>query len=269
MSRNVNNANSIKFGVGKLEFSVDNGSSFSNLGLVSAPTFTYIPNIVQFKAANGDLDPKASEERVNLAFNLYEAALDNLVALSAGLFTSQNSGGTLEEGASCSFAQGDWKFNRSVRIPKKNADGTAVAVNAVEGSVDGALVENTDYFIGLDTEGYTILTFIDDGALATTGEAQDISVTDYDVTEAEYKKLTAGGKTAITPFMLRLTIDMPNSKYLKILIYKSYFSGDISYNTQDDGSEEPNSVGLTFEGFLDDTREEGDQLFSMQDNMDI
>jgi len=69
-------------------------------------------------------------------------------------------------------SSGAWTYNTAFVLPYKNAAGTKVVINSLTGGTDGPLVEDTDFFVGLNDKGETTITIIDSATVTT--ETQDL-----------------------------------------------------------------------------------------------
>ena len=117
--------------------------------------------------------------------------------------TSSNVAGTPVAWALQNVASGSWNYNNFIKIANQNGNGSAITVNTVTGSVDGALVAGTDYFVGQNEAGeYGI--FVIDSATVTT-EVQDIDL-DYDYTpNAAEQAIIDVNSTEVKSFEVKIT----------------------------------------------------------------
>lgn len=121
---------------------------------------------------------KTADKTANINATMLEVNKMDVISSILGS-TRESVAGTPVAGATQTATSGSWTYNTAFRIIKKDGDGTAVTVNSVTGGTDGLLVSGTDYFVGLDSEGYTTITIIDSATLTT--ETQDM-VVDFDYT---------------------------------------------------------------------------------------
>ena len=123
-----------------------------------------------------------------------------LQILRNGVDEFTTTAGTLVSGAEQVLASGGWSFNGFNVITNQNYNGSAITVNSVTGSVDGLLVEDTDYFIGVDASGKYGVTIIDSATVTTTAQTMTI---DYDYTPSASFKAEIGGASELPYIMMK------------------------------------------------------------------
>ena len=178
------NPNALSKFVGILEVAPqDNPSALQRVasvrGLVS--NFDNTVNAVDIKADDTGTVFKGFIPEVRFEGTFLENADRDLINLILGGTTS-NVAGTPVAGATQVLSSGSWDVNIAYKIENQNGDGSALTINSVTGSVDGALTANDDYDIVKLSDGdYAIV--LQDVASATnlTTIVQDITV-DYDYT---------------------------------------------------------------------------------------
>lgn len=137
-------------------------------------------NLIEVEADECDTGTilKKTRPTINVSATRYESLNPQAREILLGL-TSLNVAGTPVAGQIDTKTSGSRSFGTGFLLSNANGDGTAVTVNSVTGSVDGALALNVDYAIGLDGSGNTVITILDSATVTT--EAQDLTI-DYDYT---------------------------------------------------------------------------------------
>ena len=174
----------------------DDFGSLTDIGALRNPVLTSLAENQSIEFDNVDaLQKFVKGQKVQITFDLAEINLSNIAQLDAGMITLATVAGALVEDAEQSVAAGAWNFNQFIKIENQNGDGSAITVNSVTGATDGALVEDTDFYVGQNENGEWGI-FIIDSATVTT-ENQVLTVV-YDYTPNASKKLTfadSGNKT--------------------------------------------------------------------------
>jgi hypothetical protein len=204
---------------------------------------------------------------LNLSFTLMEIYLDNIAALSGGLATVTQNAGTLVSGASQVVSSGEWGYNDFIKIENQNGDGSAITVNSVSGATDGALVEETDFYVGQnDHDEWGI--FIIDSATLTT-ESQDITI-NYDYTPNASKELNAGTSTLeLTAKIVRFTHTDENGKKFELTIWSATPSGGFTITFPAATNDQVMTLPISLEGKPDTSRADGKQLFTIIDEQGV
>jgi hypothetical protein len=153
-------------------------------GLVS--NFDNTVNAVDIKADDTGTVFKGYIPEVRFEGSFLENADRDTIALILG-GTPSDVSGVLVPGATQVVASGDWGYNDPVVVENQNGDGSPLTINSVTGGTDGLLVANTDYFVGQNAAGQTIVTIIDSTTVTT--ESQSMTI-DYDYTPNSREDLT-------------------------------------------------------------------------------
>ena len=136
-------------------------------------------------------------------------------------------------------------------------DGSAPTITSVEGSVDGALTVDVDYFlVSLPEVGYGI--YVIDSATVTT-EAQDLDIV-YNYTPSAQTILKRGGVKIITPIELAFQTVAEDGDYVQFFFYKAFTNGADGHSFSPENSAEPITMDLAFTAKKDSNRTVGDQL---------
>ena len=253
---------SLRFGSGKFEVGDDIGS-LVNLGAMRGINFSESWDKIEIESDNaGRVTAAIRNQRAALAGDLMEINLVNLYELRGGIDNYVATPGTLVGGAAQLVAQGNWGFNDFIKIENQNHDGTAITVNSVTGSVDGALTVDNDYYVGQNEDKEWGI-FVADGLTATT-EGQNLTI-NYDYTPAASRKFTSGGRVTINPKVVRVTNTNAEGKIFRITVFKATVEEGISIELQSDESGEVATTPINLVGTLDDSRAVGEQLFEIYD----
>ena len=187
--------------------------------------------------------------------------LETLEKLGGGIYNYTAVAGTPVAGATQVLLSGSWAIDSAVLLEGQNASGLVPTINSVTGSVDGALVDGTDYVMSKINGGWAIIIFNDGTTLA-----QDITV-NYDYTPASGKTITAGDSSIVlTDFIIRLrhyTDDAKTAYDAELKVWKSALDSGIQFNFKGVNEDGLNNVTMAFTGNVDTARSSGEQLFSL------
>lgn len=215
------------------------GDDFSNLvdiGALRDPIFNSLAENQEIEFDNVDsLKKFVKGKKVQVTFNLAEINFDNLAVLDSGLISLSTVAGVLVSGAEQLEVSGAWNFNQFIKILNQNGDGSAITVNSVTGATDGALVEDTDFYVTQNEAGEYGIMIID--SVGVTTIAQNITI-DYDYTPNASKKITFNESGNKTLKAMRLINIDENDKQFRIDIENGTnfapisidFAGDIEDN---------------------------------------
>ena len=253
-----------------LEVSTDEGSSWTNLGVLAAgTTVTYNYDLITLESGNkGSLRARAKNEKIALAPSaLWSWDVETWSEFSGGLFTYSSIAGSLVAGASQVVASGSWAYNKFIEITNQNGSGSAITVNSVTAGTNGLLVAATDYFVGRNERGaYGI--FVIDSATVTT-QSQSITI-NYDYTPATGRKITAGQSSKVLDrFYARLrhyTDSSLTTWDTQCLIYGVDMDSGLNFNFKGANEDGVNEITVAFTGNIDTSKTSGAQLFEMTIN---
>lgn len=166
----------------------DDFSSLTDIGALRNPVITSLAENQEVEFDNVDSIKKfVKGKRMQITFDLAEINFDNLALLDAGMVTLTTVAGTEVAGASQVVASGDWSYNTFIEIDNQMGDGTAPTINSVTGGTDGALVEDTDFYVGQNEQGAWGIFIIDSTDVTTLDQTITVN---YDYTPNASKKLT-------------------------------------------------------------------------------
>lgn len=262
----------------KVEYSGDGGSTWVDVGAIAdgsntTATLEHDVNELQFDNA-AKFDPQAKNMRITGSFNWSNLDPDVIQAVSGGIMSkSVTAGGAVTTSPDQVISSGDWadKTAYSIIALTSPTDSTKLKASAeptltsVTGSVDGALVADDDYTIVADSNsflGYSIILNLAGTALTTT--AQDITIDFASVASVARTTLNGGTSTQVlSSVQLRITHTDSDGNVYGMDIYRVNFdSGSFSWIFKGQNQDGSMEMPLAFTGIIDDTRADGDQLFS-------
>jgi hypothetical protein len=127
-------------------------------------------------------------------------------------------------------------------------------------------VRNTDYIVGVDPAGNTLIGRVSASTVITTGEQVKVS---YKYTPNTAIKLSTGGLNTVTPRVVRLTNTNSAGKKFQITVFAAKNQGGIELKLPSDDSEEPLKPTIELKGAVDPTRSTGEQLFEILDEQNV
>lgn len=255
--------NSIRFGSAKIEVGED-VVGLVNLGTAQNIEFTEEFTPIVLKPDNApEITVGVREHYATAKFDLWEVDLSNLNLIRGGIDTY-----TAIAGVQVPVTDEPVKLTgtKMVRLANKNGDGSEPTSITVKGSDDSVMVRNTDYFLGVDAEGWPVI-----GRVTTSSNIEDgetVKVT-YTYTPNASAKLSTGGKNIINPRVVRLTNTNAAGKKFQITIYAAKNQKGIELKLPGDDSEDPVAVPIELKGIIDPTRTAGDQLFEILDEQGV
>jgi len=256
-------SNTIRFGSAKIEVgaTVD---TLVNLGTAQNVEFkeSYTPIVLKPDNAP-EITVGVREHYATATFDLWEVDLSNLNLIRGGIDTYSTVAGTQ---TSVTDELVTLTGTNLIRLKNKNGDGTEVASITVKGSDNGATTRNTDYIIGVDSAGWTVIGRVSTSLNISDGETVKVS---YTYTPSASVKLSSGGKNTINPRVVRLTNTNTAGKKFQITIYAAKNQSGIELKLPGDDSEDPLAVPIELKGIIDPTRTAGDQLFEILDEQGV
>lgn len=201
---------------------------------------------------------------------LIELYVPTLNLIRGGIDLATSVAGTPVVGFSDPFTAGQWGYGDPVVLRQQNGSGAQLVMTSVTGSVDGLLVLNTDYFVGVNQAGKTVLTVIDSATVTT--ETQTITAV-YDYTPNASRSLSTGGLATINGRAWRFTnrqIVGVTTKQRVIDVYKAFYEGGQTLTFNSDQADDPLTViPVGVRAKLDSGRTDGDQLYKILDEVAV
>jgi hypothetical protein len=183
---------------------------------------------------NCDADNVITVEQETINVNIAELSADNIQRMmGSNLAFKKVVAGTPVVGATQTESSGDWGYNDPFKIENQNASGAIISVTSVTGGTDGLLVADTDYFVGQNANGDTIITLIDSTTITT--EAQNMVVV-YDYTPAAEEQIWEGGADIVDSYMLRFKATMSDGRILMVDYVRVQYSSGGTIQDQDKNS---------------------------------
>lgn len=222
--------------------------TWKNVGSIEGLSITENMTATQLQGDNAEEEKYVSEHTVTVAFNQREAILEEVRAIVRGSFDVSGTpvAGTLVEDASQVVAAASWGYNDPIVIANQNYDLSAVTIVSVTGGTDGLLVAGTDYFVGQDSIGRTVVTLIDSATITTLSQAMTIV---YDYTPYASQTTYTGGKTTLPYFMARISNTDEDGKLVRFWFYKGSMDQGLSLTLKSDKEADPvspNACAFTF-----------------------
>ena len=153
----------------------------------------------EFIAHNRKTKLTKNPDLINVNFKWFENTNEIIDVMFGWLQTVTTLTNVLQAGVTQVFDFSTRDYGTTYLIERANANGTAVTINSVTGSVDGALTLTTDYTISVDWFWYTIIEFVSGGNITTL--QQSITV-DYDVTPKASTIVSYKSCGIPTPFVM-------------------------------------------------------------------
>ena len=259
----VQNSNAIRFGSGKLEIGTSIGS-LVNIGAIRNAAFKEEWEDVEVKSDNAGIVKVGIKEHVAyIECDMLEVDLENLNTIRGDLDTYSTVAGTP---VSVTDETHTLEGTGFVKLDHMNGDGTEVSSIVVTDASDNPAVQNTDYVIAVDAEGYTCIARISDSTVISDGEGIKV---DYSYTPSSAATLTSGGKTSISDRVVRITNADENDKIFRITLYKATVNEGQNIEFPADDGDDPAMPHLKMKGVLDVSRTTGDQLYEIYDEQGV
>jgi len=196
---------------------------------------------------------------------MYQLYADNIQKLLDGALALSTVAAAPVAGHNQVVASGDWAFDRFIPFEHQMGSGAKITPTSVTGSVDGALVANTDFAIVKDAAGNWGIAIRD--SVTVTSEAQNITIV-FDYTPAASKTLKMGDASAeLTPKIVQFEKEV-DGKYFRVTLWSAVNEKGIDFSfPQSTG--DPASIPFEFTGKLDATRAAGEQLVEIYDEIGL
>lgn len=257
----VQHPETIRFGSGRLEIgkSLD---SLVDVGALTGVHFTHeLGDKVTITSDNaGVILERAGTQTAKVEANLMEINLDTLAVYMGGVskletVTSSQKTVTNEEHT--------LKGTTFIRLDHRMGDGNAITIDSVKKKGGSAAVEDTDYVVAIDSDGYTCIARKSDSSVITDGSVVQVS---YKYTPTAYKRLSFGGLQQLDAAVARITNYDSLGREFSITVYKATADSGIEIEFQADDADETDVVPITLVGTEDTSRAVGDQLFVIEDH---
>lgn len=256
----VQHPETIRFGSGRLEIgkSLD---SLVDVGALTGVHFTHeLGDKVTITSDNaGVILERAGTQTAKAEANLMEINLDTLAVYMGGVSKLETVAGSQQ---TVTNEEHTLKGTTFIRLDHRMGDGKAVTVDSVKKG-GSAAVEDTDYIVALDSDGYTCIARKSGSSVIADGSTVQVS---YKYTPAAYKRLSFGGLQQLDAAVARITNYDSLGREFSITVYKATADSGIEIEFQADDADEMDVVPITLVGTEDTSRAVGDQLFVIEDH---
>ena len=257
----VQHPETIRFGSGRLEIgkSLD---SLVDVGALTGVHFTHeLGDKVTITSDNaGVIIERAGTQTAKVEANLMEINLDTLAVYMGGVSKLETVAGSQQ---TVTNEEHTLKGATFIRLDHRMGDGNAATINSVKKKGGSAAVEDTDYIVALDSDGYTCIARKSGSSVITDGSVVQVS---YKYTPAAYKRLSFGGLQQLDAAVARITNYDSLGREFSITVYKATADSGIEIEFQADDADETDVVPITLVGTEDTSRAVGDQLFVIEDH---
>ena len=257
----VQHPETIRFGSGRLEIgkSID---SLVDIGALTGVHFTHeLGDKVTITSDNaGVILERAGTQTAKVEANLMEINLDTLAVYMGGVSKLETVAGSQQ---TVTNEEHTLKGTTFIRLNHRMGDGNAVTIDSVKKKGGSYAVEDTDYVVALDSDGYTCIARKCGSSVMTDGAIVQVS---YKSTPASYKRLSFGGLQQLDATVARITNYDSLGREFSITVYKATADSGIEIEFQADDADETDVVPITLVGTEDTSRAVGDQLFVIEDH---
>ena len=257
----VQHPETIRFGSGRLEIgkSID---SLVDIGALTGVHFTHeLGDKVTITSDNaGVILERAGTQTAKVEANLMEINLDTLAVYMGGVSKLETVAGSQQ---TVTNEEHTLKGTTFIRLNHRMGDGNAVTIDSVKKKGGSAAVEDTDYIVALDSDGYTCIARKSGSSVIADGSTVQVS---YKYTPAAYKRLSFGGLQQLDATVARITNYDSLGREFSITVYKATADSGIEIEFQADDADETDVVPITLVGTEDTSRAVGDQLFVIEDH---
>lgn len=257
----VQHPETIRFGSGRLEIgkSLD---SLVDVGALTGVHFTHdLGDKVTITSDNaGVVLERAGTQTAQVEANLMEINLDTLAVYMGGVSKLETVAGSQK---TVTNEEHTLKGTTFIRLDHRMGEGNAVTIDSVKKKSGSAAVEDTDYVVALDSDGYTCIARKSGSSVITDGSVVQVS---YKYTPAAYKRLSFGGLQQLDAAVARITNFDSLGREFSITVYKATADSGIEIEFQADDADETDVVPITLVGTEDTSRAVGDQLFVIEDH---
>lgn len=257
----VQHPETIRFGSGRLEIgkSLD---SLVDVGALTGVHFTHdLGDKVTITSDNaGVILERAGTQTAQVEANLMEINLDTLAVYMGGVSKLETIAGSQK---TVTNEEHTLKGTTFIRLDHRMGDGNAVTIDSIKKKGGSSAVEDTDYVVALDSDGYTCIARKSGSSVIADGSVVQVS---YKYTPAAYKRLSFGGLQQLDAAVARITNFDSLGREFSITVYKATADSGIEIEFQADDADETDVVPITLVGTEDTSRAVGDQLFVIEDH---
>ena len=257
----VQHPETIRFGSGRLEIgkSLD---SLVDVGALTGVHFTHdLGDKVTITSDNaGVVLERAGTQTAQVEANLMEINLDTLAVYMGGVSKLETVAGSQQ---TVTDEEHTLKGTTFIRLDHRTEDGNAVTIDSGKKKGGSAAVEDTDYIVAIDSDGYTCIARKSGSSVIADGSVVQVS---YKYTPAAYKRLSFGGLQQLDAAGARITNFDSLGREFSITVYKATADSGIEIEFQAVDADESDFVPITLVGTEATSRAVGDQLFVIEDH---
>lgn len=248
MQTTIQELNAIRQGSARVLIG-DSFSSLVDIGALRKLVFTSLSENQEIEFDNTQsLKKFVKGKKVQVAFDLAEINFDNLATLDAGLVNLTTVAGTPVSNTTQVFAANSLAYETFQEIEHQNGDGSALNVDSVTGSVDGALSADVDFHVVSVNGVYGIIVHhTGSGGVTTLNQTFTVQ---YDYTPNASKKITFNDLGSKTLKVIRLINTDVDGKTLKIDIENGTNFSPIEVTFAADAADDVAILPVEFHGDL-------------------
>lgn len=260
----VQDTNGIRLGSCKFEAEAwpSDFLSMTNLGVLEGAELVLNRQVNKIVPDNSaEIPIGVQHPTVTITATLLEWTLETLELL--GLGTVTDTAAEAVTGASHTEASGAWDYQEFIPVTSQ----PSASITSVTGSVDDALVEDTDYYVVTTEEGETGVVIID--SVDVTTKVQALTIV-YGYTPNATKTIKIGAGMVSPSYMgVRLTNTNAAGKTLQYKVFKCQFDTTFKHTFQKDSDGKPAGIPITLTGYQDTTRDADDDLMEWVDTQAV
>lgn len=202
---------------------------------------------------------------------LYQLHLPNFDKIMGGLTVTTPQAGVIVDDHVQLVPSGTWKWNVFIQANKQNGDKSLLQIDAtgvptVSGSVDGALVADTDFSMVQDEEGEWGIIIMDSATVTT--EAQELTYT-YDYTPNASNTLVMGSPVGTMTAKIVEFSKTIAAKVFRARLWSAKNEAGMVLAFPDSINDEPASMPVALSGRLDAGKADGAQLIEIYDEIGL
>jgi hypothetical protein len=245
----------------------DDADSLVDIGVIPMETDTNIQISYDVQQIQGskreDILTYVKNLMAKASTEIYQIRMGVLEKLSGGLLNVTNVAGTQVSGATQAIDAG-WAKNRVYVLDGQNASGEKQTLTKVAQG-GKTLVDGTDYVAAQASDGgWGVLMLAATTAVTTAA----LTVT-YSYTPAASVKATMGDSVVtISPKVVRFRKEQDGRKF-QVTLYSAKLTGGIKLSFPGADNDKPASLPIELEGKLDTSRQAGDQLLEIIDEIGV
>lgn len=270
LQTSLQDPNNIILESAKVEYSIDDGSNYVDLGLADnvVITFNSTPRDVQpGNGATPDIAKGSASQMGTVTADLWELSTQNYADISGGLFTRTTTAGTPIVDQNDIWAVNTTSVDTFYAFDVQSYDGSVPTNISIDDDTPSTYILDDAYRI-LQVGSRWGYMFISGGTPAYDPTA--IITVEYDVTPSVAEKVTVGGSSSQTSIMVKVTNLIPRTDVSYDIqnewnLYNCFIEGDLAIAMKNkDETDAVARVPITLKATLDDTRTVNDQLYSFE-----